>query len=67
MGSSREHLLSPLTLLPLLLIQKILSVPCVTDSLVYTYPDITRDRKEVAFMSMDLQLQDSPLKKNFPT
>ena len=51
----QEHLLSPSTLLPLLLIQKISSVLCVPDSLVYA-ADNTRDRKEVAFMSVDLLL-----------
>ena len=63
-GQFRRHLLSPLTLLPLLLIQKTLSVPCVTDSLVYA-ADITRDRKEVAFMPMDLQLPRFSSKKTF--
>ena len=61
-GQFRRHLLSPLTLLPLLPIQKILSVPCVPDSLVYA-ADITKDRKEVAFMSVDLQLPRFSSKK----
>ena len=54
MGSSGASPL-PFYPLPLLLIQKISSVLCVPDSLVYA-ADNTRDRKEVAFMSVDLLL-----------